>query len=346
MTMSVAAQSRRHIPVLTQSSITTFRRCPREYHFSYRLNRKARRKLAALKFGSLFHVGLNAWWFMVSPEKRLEAAVMRMRHYAETEELDAFELVKAECLMAGYTARWGDEPYETIAVEKTFRVPIVTPNESHNPAYNDHLYDLVGSIDAIVLASNVFHNIEHKTTSADISAGSDYWRRVIALDSQVSTYNAASKALGYDVRDTIYDVTRKPELQPLKATPEESKKYTKPTKAEPIPRLYANQREADETPEEYRERLTVDIIARPDWYFQRQTIVRLEHDDTEHERDVRQTAQMIRFAEDHDAWPRSPNACERFRRLCDFFDVCSGECSIDDGTRYETKTKQHEEVSE
>jgi hypothetical protein len=328
---------KRHLPVLTNSSLTTFRRCPREYYFRYVLNRKARRTSVALKFGTFFHIGLNAWWR--AKGDRYDAALLAMSQHND-EDIGPFERVKAETLMAGYSARWGDEPYETIAVEKHFGLPIVF-DDSRAPAF-----ELAGSIDAVVSSPDAVHNVEHKTTSADISAGSDYWRHVVALDSQVSTYEAASKAMGFDVRDTIYDVIRKPELVPLRATPDDVKKYTKPTKAEPIPRLYANQRENDETPEEYRERLTADIVARPEWYFQRQTIVRLDNDNEEHARDVSQTAALIRFSEQRNAWPRSPKACERYRRMCDFFPVCSGEASIDDGTRFEHKTRQHEELSE
>lgn len=349
----------RHLPTLTNSSITAFRRCPREYFFSYVMLKKSRRVAFALIFGRMWHAGLEAWWVVssdVPQSARFFVAIEALRSFAAANDVDAFDLVKAECLMAGYTARWGDEPYETIAVEKRFAVPVSIGGEMRDVGGRivghtapGHAYDLCGSIDALVgersnTTPDVFHNVESKTTNADISAGSDYWRQRIALDSQVSTYNAAAKAMGYDVRDTIYDVTRKPELIPLKATPEESKKYTKPTKAEPTPRLYANQRENDETLDEYRERLTADIIARPDWYYARQTIVRLEHDDAEHAKDIAQTAAMIRHAEDHDAWPRSPNACERFRRLCDFFEVCEGSTTIDDGTRYETKTSKHEEL--
>ncbi len=333
----------RRLPVLTQSSITTFRRCPREYYYNYVMLRKSLLKSKALTFGSMWHAGLNAWWFQ--NDHRHTVAVGAMLVYAEENGVDAFEQVKAECLMAGYTARWDDGMYKTEYVEKGFRTDLVIPG-SRAPSFH-----LEGSVDAIVWKRNgtsenfsTLYNVESKTTSFDISAGSDYWRHVYALDSQVSTYNAASRAMGYDIRGTIYDVTRKPELVPLKATPEESKKYTKPTAKEPVPRLYANQREHDETPEEYRKRLTEDIIARPDWYFARQTIVRLEHDDEEHERDVTQTAQMIQFCTEHTAFPRSPNACTRFNRLCDYFAVCAGETTIEDGTRFETKTSQHEEL--
>ena len=326
---------KRRIGILTNSSLTTFRRCPREYQFKYIMLRRSLKKYPALIFGSLFHVGLNAWWKAdgADPTERALVAADALREHASKHDVDAFELVKAECLIAGYSARWGDEGYETLGVEKNFRI--------HAGAY-----DLGGSIDAIVRRDCIVRNVEHKTTNQDISGGSDYWRHVVTMDPQVSTYMHAARELGYEPRDTIYDAVRKPEIQPLKATPEESRKYTKPTKAEPIPRLYANQREHDETVDEYRTRLTEDIIARPDWYYARKTIVRLEHDDEEHANDVVQTAAMIRFATESNAWPRTPTACERYHRLCEFHDVCSGIASIDDGTRYESKTRQHEELEE
>lgn len=338
----------RQLTVLTNSSITTAHRCFREYKYRYVDLMKGRGRNVALEFGSLFHLGLNEWWRCTGPESlsadawaravaldpeiRLQAALHAVRQPSKHDaRVDPFELVKAESLLAGYTARWGGEGYETLAVEKRFALPLDGG-------------ELRGSIDAIARKGDRVYNIEHKTTSSDISPGSPYWHHVVALDSQVSTYDAASRAMGYDVRGTLYDVIRKPEFAPMKATPEESRKYTKPTKAEPVPRLYANQRETDETPEEFRDRLVEDIIARPDWYFQRQTIVRLDHDNEEHARDVAQTAQMIANATERNAWPRSPKACERYRRWCSYHPVCSGEASLTDGTLYEKKTSQHEEL--
>jgi hypothetical protein len=316
--------------MLSTSSITTFNRCKREYRYAYGLRRRSRRVAPALRFGSLFHLGLNAWWSdNVDASSRLVHAIQAIQVDPQT---DPFDVAKAVALMTGYTARWGDERHKTIAVEQSFRMPLPSPSDA-----SDGKYDIGGAIDAIVSRDGVLHNVEHKTTSSDISNGSDYWRHVVALDPQISTYEAASRAIGYDVRDTIYDVIRKPTITPYKATPEADRKYTKPTKAEPKPRLYATQRETDEAPEGYGARITEDIIRKPEWYFARMTVVRLEHDTAEHERDVWQTAQAIHFAERHDAWPRSPNACERYHQLCPFFDVCSGVASIDDEELFETK---------
>ena len=339
------------LPLLSNSSLNTFRRCPREYFFRYVLLRKARAKTAALRFGTLFHVALNAWWLCSGDAlAKLFAALVAIA--SQIGERDPFEMAKARALIVGYTARWGWEGYETIAVELQFRLPIMTCDEMRDGG--DRVvarsapypigYDLGGAIDVIIKHRGRVRNVEHKTTSADISIGSDYWRHVVTMDPQVSTYHHAAHRLGYAPHDTLYDVVRKPALVPLLATPEEDRKYTKPTKKEPTPRLYANQREQDETSEEYEARLLAEIESNPAKYFARMPIVRLERDNAEHERDVRETAELIAYAEQGNIWPRSPNACERFGRLCEYHDTCSGLAVIEDNTRYETKKRQHEEL--
>jgi len=339
------------LPLLSNSSLTTFRRCPREYQFSYVLRRRPRRKTEALRFGTFFHIGLNAWWACggaVYPDRRLATALAAVGSAsAETVDggLDVFSMVKAEALLAGYTARWGGEGYETIAVETQFKIPLLTRDQDRfGEVWNmKHTCDLGGAIDAIASRNGSTHLVEHKTSSQDISPGSDYWRHVATLDTQVSTYLDAAKTIGHNPRDVLYDVIRKPEMQPLKATPEESRKYTKPTRPDPIPRLYANMRERDEDPAQYSERLITDIAGRPNWYFQRMTVVRLDRDNEAHAKDTADTARMILDCDDRDAWPRSPSSCLRFNRLCEYHDVCSGIASIDDDSRFETN--QRKEIS-
>ena len=155
----------------------------------------------------------------------------------------------------------------------------------------------------------------------------------------MSTYQPACLSLGYDVDSCIYDVIRKVSLRPLKATPEASRKYT----AGGL--LYKTQRENDETFEEFRERVRAAIEAAPDKYFARGPIVRLEQDAAEHATDVWQTASQLRESENANAFPRSPNACERWGRMCDYFEVCSGAASIDDEVRFRTAEHAHEELA-
>lgn len=184
--------------------------------------------------------------------------------------------------------------------------------------------------------------VEHKTSGEDIGLGSTYWKR-LTLDSQISNYYVGARALGYEPSGMLYDVIRKPTLQPYEATPLESRKYTLPTKKEPIPRLYANQRERDETPLEYKERLLIDIGKRPEFYFQRGIVVRLESEEMDAAFDTWQTADAIRVAKNTGRFPRNVDSCHQFGRMCDYWEVCSGTLQIEDNIAFET-TADHPEL--
>jgi hypothetical protein len=165
------------------------------------------------------------------------------------------------------------------------------------------------------------------------------------MDRQIGVYLRAAQHLGMDVRGIGYDVIGRPQLRPLKATPPESRKYTKPTKTEPA-RLYANQRDRDETPEEYGERCLAAIAAEPDAYYQRAIPVRLFQEQHECAVDVWQTAQAIRDARRLNVFPRNPDACFTWSRACDFLSVCAGDVPIDDPLLFRREERAHEELEE
>ena len=338
--MRAVAPMRAHLNVLTNSAVACFRRCPREYQYRYVTLRRPRRAREALRFGTFFHLGLNAWWDEPGDAAaRLETSIVavRARAASHADDSDPFELVKAEELLLGYTARWGDEDYETLAVERQFEMPLINPETGAA----SRTYCVQGKIDVLVRyrPTDKLRTVEHKTTSKDISLGADYWRLVSAMDPQVSTYQPGARAAGFDLDDTLYDVIRKVGLRPKLATPEVSRRYTK------AGALDARQRLTDETPEEFRERVRADISESPAKYFARGPVVRLEHDEKSHAGDMWQTAWMMRESANSGRFPRSPNACERYGRLCDCFDVCSGEASIDDDSRYRTSSAPHEELT-
>jgi hypothetical protein len=222
-------------------------------------------------------------------------------------------------------------------------------------------------------------NVEHKSTSLEIGQGSSYWRRLL-LDGQVSTYKTGVRAFGYEPVGTLYDVVRKVQLRPQLATPVEERKYTQPKdrackeckKKNPTPaphvekvgegddardvacidgrivtdpggKLYANLRERDETPDEYRERVRADIAANPDKYFQRGLVVRLEQEERDAAKDAWELARQIRDSQLEGRWPRNPEACDSYGAMCAFWSVCTGETTIDDPTRFRD-AEQHQEL--
>jgi hypothetical protein len=222
---------------------------------------------------------------------------------------DPFDLARAEAMLCGYDARWGDERYEVLAVEAEFRAPLVNPETGAA----SRTWQRGGKIDAIVRDSaNRILVVEHKTSTEDIAPGSPYWRK-LRMDGQVSGYFLGADALGLKAEACLYDVLGKPKLRPY----EPSKK-----------------RATAETPEEFRARCIDAICAEPDAYFRRGEVVRLEAEAEEALFDDWQTAQQMREAERLRRFPRNPDACMKWGRACDFFDVCAGEASLEDASRF------------
>lgn len=318
--------------LITISRLSAARTCQRLHHYRYELGYRPAVEADALRFGTLIHLGLEAWW--KAPENHL-----RLPHAFEAvQQVDAdpFDRVRARVMLTGYHARWEDEPYEVLGVEVQFDAPMVNPATGHP----SRTYRLGGKIDAIVRDTRDGRTliVEHKTTSEDVSGGSDYWKR-LRLDGQVSTYFDGAKALGFDVAGCVYDVLSKPSLRPHRATPPESRKYTKDGK------LYANQREHDETPEEFGERLRDAILADPSAYFARAEVARLDGELDEARFDTWQTAEIIREGARLGRHPRSPNSCIRFGSTCPYWSVCTKEASLDDPSRFRRSETQHPELS-
>lgn len=347
-----------NLRVLTSSELKTFRRCPREHRLSYvELVRPADRA-AALRFGTLVHQALEAWW--KASDERLAAALFVL---STAPDVEPYELAKAEAMLAAYDARWRDEPLEVIAVELEFETAIVNPATGHA----SKTYKLRGKVDALVrhTPSGRVLLVEHKTSSEDFGAGSEYVKR-LRLDSQISTYYAALRDLGHDVAGILYDVLGKPKHEPKLATPEAERKWTKAVEPKPckkcpgegcekcggageIPgepaRLYANQRDRDETVDEYQSRVLDAIAAEPDRFLSRVEVVRLDAEELEARGDLWDTARILRESQLAGRAPRNPDACASWGRTCAYFALCTGETTADDTTRYRRAPAAHEELS-
>jgi len=300
---------------ISHSEMITFQRCAREHKHKYIDGRVPEETSEPLRFGSLMHRALEAWW----TGKDWKAA-------CEGE-------VTALALMTGYDIRWQGHRYETIAAESTFRAPITNPDTG----CQSRTFELTGVLDVVAWdrATGEKVLVEHKTTSEEIGIASAYWRRVTALDPQVSTYHIGARALGHDVARCEYDVIRKPGIRRLKATPEASRKRTKAGD------LYAGQRVDDESDDDLLVRLLADIADRPDRYYARGPIVRLAHDEREHARDIWHLTRLIRESETMDRAPRNPQSCVRYGQQCPYFGVCAGEQRIEDFAMREKKETNH-----
>ena len=252
--------------MISNSELSCFRRCPREWQHRFIDNRQSLVEGKALGTGKRVHAALAG---------------------------EGVELTTVErAMVRGHAARWRHAPLDIL---------------SHNVAWEATIgmVDMVGEFDGLTATQIV----EHKTTSEDISPGSAYWRRVVNVDPQATTYLAAARALKLPQTSVLWNVIRKPLLRLKNA----------------------------ETEAQFFARLLEDMASKPDWYFQRATIVRLEHEHDAFVHDV-ESWSLAMDSSSHTRAPRNPDACMKFGRECDFFGVCSGEISLSDDARFTART--------
>jgi hypothetical protein len=319
------------LPLLTSSRLKTARACQRLHLYEYVQGFRPVRDSDALRFGTLIHLALEAWWR--GTDDRL-ADALQVLELADAED---FDKARARAMIIGYDARWLADAslYEVIGVEVRFETPLINPDSGRN----SQTWNLGGKLDVVVreIATSRVGTVEHKSSSEDLRAGSDYWKR-LRLDGQVSIYHAGGAAIvGKPVDFCLYDVLSKPTLKPYrKAVEIKLKKDGTP---------YANQRLEDETPEQFEARILEDIAADPTGYFGRAEVVRLEEEVAEAIQDIWQFGRMLRENDLRGFYPRNVDACIRFGRPCPFFGVCAGEASLDDPELFRRSETTHPELA-
>src|SRR5690606_36744924 len=131
--------------------------------------------------------------------------------------------------------------------------------------------------------------VETKTTADSIAPDSDYWLR-LRFNGQLMQYVLAARTFGWDISTVIYDVVRKPAIEPrqIPLLDAEGRKVVLDANGERVLKKDGSPRESGdkekgytlqtriETPEEFSDRLYQDTLARPDFYFARREVPILE----------------------------------------------------------------------
>lgn len=285
----------RPLQTLTHSRMSAFKTCLRKHYYLYELGIRRERDATPLRIGQALHLALDARANGASVEAAIlqgTAGYIFIPQWAEPDEW-AVEQQIAIRLIHAYYWRYEQEAVKKIASEIGFRLPIYNPETGKQST----TFELAGVIDKIVkLPDGRLAVMEHKTTSDDLSDSSDYWSR-LRIDQQISLYYIAARQLGYEVETVIYDVVRKPGIRP---------------------KLIKGERES---PEQFGDRLTEDIATRPDFYFARKEIPRLESDLEEFYHELWHQQKLLRQCQLHDRWFRNSNACLHPYK-CEFFDLC------------------------
>lgn len=327
---------------LTHSSIQTFKECRRKFYYSYIKGIRPAIDKPVLRLGSAVHEGLD----LLAKEHSLAETVGIIRDSYDSieayndefiQQLD-YEATTACQLVEIYDKAWENQDIEIIESEQAFELPIINPETGQeHPQFKQ-----AGKKDRICkLPDKRLALMETKTTSADISPGSDY-RNMTAINQQVSMYMAACQDEGKDVQTCLYDCIRKPSIKPtpVPLLDEDGYKIVLDRDGNRVnnrnnkPRQTASKADGyeiqtrDMTAQEWREKLRTELLNNIERYYQRFEVARLSHELGEFRFELWEIAEDIGEAMRTGRFYRNTNSCQRWGSLCPYYEFCSGQACI------------------
>ena len=274
----------------------------------------------------------------------LKAAWELIDQRVEEQNECVWDAAKAKGLMAGYHRRWSDQTYMTVATEQQFELPIVNPETGRQ----SRTFYQAGKYDGIIKDGSRHFLLEHKTTSDSIeSPDSPYFKR-LDIDSQVSMYVLAHWQSGIKLDGTVYDVIKKPGIRPIQVPKATKKKlaerntvgtrhellnfgsyYGWKIHSEDLSRFADDKGDHTESPIMYTNRVAASCFNKPNWYFQRRMIPRLDGEILEWAQELWDASQAIRETNNKDRHFRNSAACMQYGTPCRYLGVCSGRDTLD-----------------
>lgn len=307
--------------LLTYSRLSCFRACPRRHQLRYELGLVPEEESVALRIGTAFHAIKEAMDHGIDPD-------------TIAADLDIYSRSMVAAMAQVHSEVWQQSHLEVVATEQAFDLPLLNPDTGKPTP----LFRLAGVIDRIYRTPDGHLALQdYKTTTENISAGSDYWLR-LSLDQQMAIYVYAARQLGYDVRTILYDVTVRPLHRPLMRTPEDKVRLKK----DGTP--YADTRFRDEMPEQFAARVAEAMRSDPDRYFARREIAKLDDDIDDTLAEIWHQQQVIREMQRTGRWYRNPGACVAPYR-CAYLPICDARNLSAAPPGYRITEDKHPEIT-
>lgn len=304
---------------VTNSAMACLRACPRRFLLRYEYMLRRAIDDTKLRVGRLFARGIE----LITLGQDINEGILR-----GDETASEYELAMASAMLACWQEDKKNDTVDEILVDAEVEFETRLENAGRRvPGWR-----LAGKVDQLVFRDGKLLLKEYKTTSRDFSAGSVYWE-ALQHNSQISLYLLGLRRNGFDVRGVLYDVTRRPNLRPLKATPPEARKYTKEGK------LYQNQREADETPSEFAARCAADLSN--SFSFCRMEVARTDDELAQAEADLVEQLALLRRFRKTGRWYRNTDMCSS----CDYLPICNRQdLATTTPLGFRRAAQEHEEI--
>lgn len=227
-----------HKKRISASAIKSLKACPVRYRNSYVYGIRREEDTDIQRIGTNWHECLEVL-ALKGKDAVVELLNERYAVCPPNKDKVSWERERTILLYSAYAYEWHydtDENYEVLATEVEFELPLIDPRDGRPVKQED--VALVGKIDKLVRNYNGIPMVqEHKSTSSDVSSGSDYWKG-LNLDTQSMLYIYAGRRLqlagelkkyGLSPDDPLisgclYDAWHKPQIKPKNLSQADSKK--------------------------------------------------------------------------------------------------------------------------
>ena len=340
--------------ILTASSMACALRCPRRYWYDNILGLKEVTPSEALRIGTAVHNGGEARAKGLDFAAQYKAAI-------SGGSLDEWMAAKVFGILGAYDKKYGEvEDADCAAMEP--EVQFVDPIDG------SRTFEQQGKVDGLAVLKDGRRVVwERKTTSDDLGETSGYWDR-LKFNIQLLAYAGWVEHSTGELPVCVYDVIRKPQLQPKSNVPEVDAdglpivldaNGQRCIKRDGTPKKTADSAKGEriaghpETPDEYGARILEAMGAEPERYFARREVSITADMLAEFKRERLGVCRMLlHFASEarrserpEYAYPRAcnPDNC----RSCPFSGVCLNRIPVDEKSVPEGfRIAHHEELTQ
>jgi hypothetical protein len=346
----------------TASRLRVFRECARKQFYKYVL-RIVTSSTPAMHFGTDTHSALEAWYRAWQRGEDRLAAALAVIENLETTDVDRIRL---RVLVTAYDARWSAEDWEVLAVEEQFRyflgdveiggkidalirerstskVYVVehktsTADTSPGSLYWDRLcidtqvsiyIDGAAAGLGYEIAGCVYDVLKRPLHEPKLATPEESRKYTLGKGCKKCGGSAGGKQGIVRGKGTIvvtFVTTEVTECDECDGTG-----WKKDADGHPQePRLHSNQRDKDETLDEFQSRLVSEVAERIDDFLARSIVVRVGDELPRMRQDLLDTIAAMQALDERGLAPPNHDACVRGREACAFFAACAGRASIDD----------------
>ncbi len=182
----------------SNSSLSTFRDCPRLYRYKYIDMLVPDKTSESLSLGLLGHNAMEIYY-----KDGLPAALEMLTNFDADDQDKVLRIGKVKALLNGYVANYGLQDFDKVLeVETEFKIPMVNPETGHK----SNKVELVGKIDLIAEKNGENWLIDHKFKGT--VGERDFW----SINSQMDLYLNAFKEK-YNCKGIIWNIIRTPSIR-------------------------------------------------------------------------------------------------------------------------------------